>query len=220
MLKKFKSISKTIFTSPLTYVLVGLFVLDIVSKWIIVKNFPLNSYETRSSVVIDLIPNFLQITRSQNIGSAFGFGNDSSGYRIFLIILRLVISIIIPVLVFTKGKNLKVRYKVAIVLVYAGCIGNFIDIAFYWKSNCGFDGVIDWIQFTFFPFTFNLADAYITVGVILLIILLIIDEVKEIKEKRKTGVYDLTPEEYEAKVREENKKKNGYSNNDNKKANK
>ena len=75
-------------------------------------------------------------------------------------------------------------------LLASGAIGNLIDRAFYWNAITGFDGVIDFLQFYLGggpgaavtwvnPFAdFNFADAYLTVGVVMLIVLFIVDFVK------------------------------------------
>jgi len=63
-------------------------------------------------------------------------------------------------LVLLRGATLTER--AALVLILAGAMGNFIDRAFL-----GY--VIDFINFDFWP-TFNLADVYIDVGVVALLI--------------------------------------------------
>ena len=57
--------------------------------------------------------------------------------------------------------------------------------------------------------TFNLADAALVIGVFILIIVEVINMIKEAKEKAKRGEYDLPPMEVEAKQKEnaENKDK-------------
>ena len=64
----------------------------------------------------------------------------------------------------------------------------------------GFDGVIDWIIFKFGSWEFamfNIADSCLVIGIIVFIIAMIIDEVKEVKARAKRGEYKYSPEELE-----------------------
>ncbi len=80
-----------------------------------------------------------------------------------------------------KYKVLRLSTKIALMLMISGAFGNLIDRAFY--PN----GVIDFIEFTFIDFPiFNLADAFLVIGVIVLIISEIVNEVKEHKDKNKS----------------------------------
>ena len=52
--------------------------------------------------------------------------------------------------------------KIALVLIIAGTVGNFVD-----RVSKGY--VVDFLSPSFFP-SFNLADSYLTIGVLILII--------------------------------------------------
>lgn len=185
----------------------GLFLIDLLTKWIMVWN-QASFGGINAGKEIAIIPNFILVTLITNNGTIFGIGSNSVAARIILIIIRGLIAIIAPIVYYYKGKDLKKRYKVLIAFIYAGCIGNLVDSAFYWQGTVGFSGVVDWIKFSFFPYIFNIADSYVTVSIFLLIIFIIIDEVKEIKERNKHGEFSMTPEEYEKKLIEENRLKN------------
>lgn len=211
ILNKVIAIAKRMIKNPMFYVMVGLIAIDFISKWIVIAN---RGY--LASHKIFLIPNFIYITYVTNTGAIFGAGSGQDWARIVLLIIRLLVALIAPVVYFYKDRSsVKKSYKVVILMIYAGCIGNLIDDMFYWNKAANINGVIDWIAFPFFMpnnnFVFNLADSYVTVGVVICIILLIIDEVKEVKEKNRRGEYSMTPEEYEKKMIEENKKKNGFN---------
>ena len=183
-----------------------IFVIDIISKWAVQ-----NSLTVGQSVA--LIPNFLNVTLVHNLGAAFSLGaNGEIGWRIFWIAVSIVLS---GVLIFVFAKNFKkftLLQKAALALMIGGALGNMIDRCFYWKAVVGFDGVVDWIDFQFGSWhfaTFNLADAALVIGVFILIIVEVINMIKEAKEKAKRGEYDLPPMEVEAKQKEnaENKDK-------------
>ncbi|MCQ2791987.1 MAG: signal peptidase II [Bacilli bacterium] len=194
--EKIKAFFLSLIKSPLFYITLFAIFADILSKWCVQLNVSVG-------VPITIIPNFLEISLLYNKGALWGMGSDSIAARIVLIIIRLILAFLIPVVYLLKGQELKMRYKVTIMLIYAGCIGNLIDGLFYWEPVVGFDGVIDWIHFTFFSPSFNLADSYVTVCVFLIIIFIIVDEIKEAIRRNRRGEFSMTPEEYEKKMKEE-----------------
>ena len=164
----------------------GLLFLDLLSKWL-VQSFAVPGQ------MIEVIPNFFYITLSYNTGIAFGLG-AGSGSRVVNILISIVMSLAIGGYYFYAFAKLKTFERIVGALLLAGAVGNFVDRAFYWESTTGFDGVIDFLSFylgggpsakpsSVNPFaTFNFADAYLTVGVILLIVVLVIDMVKPEKK--------------------------------------
>lgn len=109
-------------------------------------------------------------TYLENRGAAFGILQDR---RIFFIILTLAI---VCALVYYFLKNYKTNTKllnVALTMIITGAIGNFYDRLFQ-----GY--VVDFIEFAFVDFpVFNVADIFVTVGSILMIIYLIFFEERE-----------------------------------------
>lgn len=193
-----KSFLIKLIKSPFLYVALGLIIVDIISKWCVQLNFG----HLSSPPTIHIIPGLIDVTLTHNTGMVFGIGGGTGG-RIAIIIIRTILAIIIPLVVFYYSNQIKTRYRVIIVMIYAGCIGNLIDGMFYWEGIVGFNGVIDWIKFPWWGYIFNLADSFIVVAVFLAIIFLIIDEIKEIKIRNRKGEYTLTPEEYEKKMLKE-----------------
>lgn len=151
-------IKKNFFT--ITTILL-LILLDFITKWLIILFLKENI----------IIFRCLEIIKSYNKGGIFGFGNNSLWFRIFLILFRFLFLLL---LIFSNSffRNKNFCSRISYTLLCAGCIGNLIDILFYWPKICGFNGVIDWIHlnFLFFNYVFNLADVYISLAVIFLII--------------------------------------------------
>ena len=166
---------------------------DIITKQCVVRN--MNEYQS-----IVLIPSwdsakpFLAITYVINTNAAFSFGVGSAlANRIFYSIVAFCgFSIIVTIFIW-KYKKLNGVVKACLMLIATGALGNLIDRLFYSAAFLhgadNLNGVVDWIDFQIiWPFTFNIADSCVVVGVIMMIIFLIIDEVKLAKAKRKAEI--------------------------------
>ena len=120
----------------------------------------LNSLDMGES--INIISNFWNITLVSNTGAAFSILSSSTP---FLIIVSLI-TIILIYFFFIKGQNLKTYQTILYGLLLGGIIGNLIDRIIY-------GAVIDYLDFNIFGYNFpvfNLADTFIVIGVILIII--------------------------------------------------
>ena len=107
---------------------------------------------------------FLNIQLFWNEGIAFGLFSLKQGklYN-FLTIIIMILIILILYLAF-KSNGIK---KYSLLLIFGGAIGNFYDRIFY-------NAVPDFIDFhigNFHWFIFNVADIFITTGVIFMILL-------------------------------------------------
>ena len=118
---------------------------------------------------------FLNITLIWNEGIAFGFFSFDEKY--YYNILTLIISLIILVILIFTLKS-KETQKYALLVILGGAIGNVFDRIFY-------KAVPDFIDFhiqNFHWFIFNVADIFITIGVIFMILNELIITKKEKKE--------------------------------------
>ena len=107
---------------------------------------------------------FLNITLIWNEGVAFGFLSfeQESLYKVLTLIILIIILIIFFMIIQTNGFK-----KYALLMILGGALGNIYDRIFY-------KAVPDFIDFhieDFHWFIFNLADIFITLGVIFMIIL-------------------------------------------------
>ncbi len=176
---KFKNKLKWFFTS---FIWLGilLFVLDVISKQIVKNN--MNVYDT-----IWIIPNFLDIQYVHNSGMAFGLntGNPVANAVIFIAISLIGTAILLFVLI-KYWKKLNMFTRASIMLMLTGCVGNLIDRAFYIDAN-GAHYVVDFIGVEFgswsFP-RFNVADSCLVIGVIMLVIYFIYQEIQNNKKER------------------------------------
>ena len=192
---KVKKFSKD-FLFSFSWLAILVFVIDIVTKWSFQNN--LEEYQ-----LIPIIDGFFWVTLQHNVGAAFSFLAGSEPWkRIILLCISIIMSAAILVYYIIKYKKLNAWYKAALMLMFAGAFGNLIDRAFYWESIVGFNGVIDWIKVTsWFP-VFNIADSALVVGVGIIIVLLIIEIVKDTIKKNKEGAYSMSPKEYEEKMKD------------------
>lgn len=190
----------------------GLVLLDLGSKWLV------QSFATPFSP-IQIIPNFFYITLSYNTGVAFGLGAGTSWGRVLNILISLLMSIAIFLYLWRKYPDMTLLAKITGILLFSGAVGNLIDRAFYWENTTGFDGVIDFLQFYLGggpdkdqsginPFaTFNFADSYLTVGIVLLLVILVVDlikgEARKGKEEEKAIAASTKKEESAPTIEEE-----------------
>lgn len=126
------------------------------------KNLAEN-HEWSSTTVIE---GFFYFYYTKNTGAAFSFLAGVSWGQTFFLILTAVALVLFFVFYVYISKNNYRWMRVSMVFVIAGTIGNFIDRLAY-----GF--VVDFLSFIFgsyhFP-VFNLADVFITIGVIMIVI--------------------------------------------------
>lgn len=165
---------------------VVLFVVDIVTKQVIVRYFA-----THDEPIV-LIPKFLQINYVINTAAAFGFaiGSELVNRIVYCVLAGLAL---VGIIVFFIWKNAKIKpfVKVTILLIASGALGNMIDRIFYTPEflHSPYNGVVDWIDFCgIWAFVFNIADSCVVVGAIMLVVWLIVDEVKEAKKRRNAEV--------------------------------
>ena len=119
----------------------------------------------------EVIPHFLNITSHRNNGAAWGILSGKMGF--FYIITLIILAVLI--IFYIKETKYNEFMKVAISLLFAGALGNFIDRLFNGE-------VVDFIDTNIFGYDFpifNIADSSLTIGVIFVIIALVKDATKK-----------------------------------------
>ena len=153
-------------------ILVGLLVL--LDQW--TKHLAVNHLMNKSDII--LIPNVLQLHYLENTGAAFSM---LEGKQTFFAVATPILLILLLIILFRMPREKKYLYlDYIIVLVVAGAIGNHIDRVI---NNY----VVDFIYFSLINFpVFNIADCYVTVSMILLLILILFyykdEDLEEIKK--------------------------------------
>jgi signal peptidase II len=168
------------------YVSLAVVIVDQVSK-LMVKGFTIpflnfNYDGMFLGQVIPVIGDFFRITFVENPGMAFGYDPGNS-FKLIISIFSLIASIgLILYLYVIRDRSWSLR--IAIAMILGGAIGNLIDRTFYGilynYAPVFYGRVVDFFDFNFFDFTllgrsydrwpvFNVADASVTVGVLILL---------------------------------------------------
>ena len=145
------------------------FFIDLLSKLILSKVLELGKS-------IKVIKNFLYITLCHNDGAAFSILRDK---QILLIIITVIALFFIYKMM--NKEDLSKYDSFAFSMITGGILGNLLD-------RIAYNYVIDFIDFKIFGYdfpVFNLADTFIVIGVILLIIKTIKESINELRSKRK-----------------------------------
>ena len=138
---------------PLAAVMLTL--LDQLSKQWIVNHIPLNA-------IRKCVPGIFSLTYLRNYGAAFSILQNQQWF--FTVITLAVVGA--ACYYFIKNINGNFWFLFGLLLIISGGIGNFID-----RLRLGY--VVDMVHLDFMNFAiFNVADSYLTVGVVILFIAL------------------------------------------------
>lgn len=155
-------------------IVAAILVIDLVTKYVL--DAKLEYGEEKK-----IIPFLFNFKLTYNMGAAWGM---LAGKQAFLIAISLVF-LGIFIFFYVKEKQKSWLLTVASAFLIGGCLGNLYD-----RVVVGF--VRDFIQFGFwktFP-VFNFADVFLTFGVILFIVYVIVFYVGNAKSKNKSDKHD------------------------------
>ena len=135
-------------------IILTIFFLDRVSKFKVLNDFSDKDY---------FINNFLNIDLIWNIGIGFGFLSTTSS-----IIYNLITVLILSIIVFLFISMIKAEYldKIIYSIIIGGALGNFYDRVIFMAVP----DFIDLHYNNFHWFVFNVADIFISLGIIVFII--------------------------------------------------
>ena len=136
--------------------------IDQLSKWFIIEKIDLDNIG-----IYDVYSPFLTLKMGWNTGINFGLFSGSHDYMRWILVL---ISIAICLFLLFWARNLKGNLvPILIGLVIGGAIGNVID-------RIRFGAVVDFLNMSCCgiqnPYIFNLADIFVFIGLILLVVFL------------------------------------------------
>lgn len=137
-----------------------LVIADQVTKALVVRAIPLHDSVT-------VVPGLVNLTHVRNTGAAFGMLNALHfPGKTFVIILLAVIAIVVITVYAGKFANETLAARAGLALVLGGAFGNLVD-----RARVGY--VVDFVDVHYAGWhfwAFNVADAAITVGAIVLIL--------------------------------------------------
>jgi signal peptidase II len=136
-----------------------LFLIDRVSKILILKNFLDNS---SSEIYINSFVNF-----SLAWNNGIGFGILQIEHTVLYIIISVIITAINLMLIYWMLSSSNYLESIFVSIILGGSLGNLFD-RYYYSSVPDF---IDLHYESFHWFTFNIADIFITIGIIGLVII-------------------------------------------------
>lgn len=131
------------------------------------KKWALKNLKYKPTMIV--VKNFLEFNYTENRGMVFGINNKSGNdlSKKILLIIRILLTIGLTAFVFLKRER-ELFFHLPFLLIIAGAIGNLIDLFSYGyvidfiHMHAG--KILDW------PFLYNLADAYVCIGMGILII--------------------------------------------------
>ena len=154
-------------------------VLDQVSKSIVVNRLmPVSEAE--------FIPGFIGFRYCENTGAAFGM---MKGFRWVFIVLSTVAIIGSIIYLIARRGTVHPLTGLALAMIAGGGVGNQID-----RIVNGY--VVDFIEFQFVDFAiFNVADSFVTVGAVLVIISVVFFDKNLLGDENKNGKNDRKPDD-------------------------
>ena len=133
-----------------------LFIFDQYSKYLIRINFDLFQHKN--------VFYFLDFVYIPNYGVAFNIlNNESLNLGFVFSLLVLLICLYLVWLIFINQERPNKTQLISLSLILAGGFGNLFDRVFLGH-------VVDFIAIKFNPYVFNLADVFITIGIVLYLI--------------------------------------------------
>jgi signal peptidase II len=150
-----KNLTKNFYVN--LFVIFSIFIIDRISKIYVInldiKNSSADLYTSK----------FLNINLIWNEGIAFGLFSFSQNnlYNLLTLIISIIILVILKMIIDSQGIK-----KYGLLMIFGGALGNLFDRLLY-------KAVPDFIDFhveEFHWFVFNVADIFITIGVIIMIL--------------------------------------------------
>lgn len=139
--------------------------------------------------IIEVIPDFFNITYVRNPGAAFGFLSESHPvFRDIFFFLIPPIALVIVLSVLKSVANSDRIQITSLALIFGGAIGNYIDRVRAKLSGEGTQYVIDFLDFYYKEYSwpaFNVADISIVCGIGLLIVVMIRDSKRAFAQSKK-----------------------------------
>jgi len=146
--------------------------IDLISKKLVKSSFQIGESK-------NILGSFLKFSFVENAGIAFGIFSDIAHTSILKNVVFTIITLsAVAFIIFLIRQGNRPLYRTSLYFILGGALGNILErlfgnIIYYGKFELFYGRVVDFIDIGFGNyrwFFFNIADSFITVGVILLII--------------------------------------------------
>lgn len=136
------------------------YALDQLTKWLILTHLQIGE-------AVTVLPGYFEILHVRNTGAAFGLlQNLPEAYRTIFFFCVTIIACAAILVIFKQSRDDSVFLKIILCLILAGAMGNLTDRLVHKE-------VVDFINVHLLSYrwpTFNIADTYISIGMIGLLI--------------------------------------------------
>ncbi len=148
------------------FIAIVAFVVDQISKWSVSAYMDIGQK-------VPLIPGVIQLTSIRNRGAAFGILQNQR-----LLFLLVTIIVLIGIIFYLRKIYRGQKFLAyALALIFGGALGNFVDRALHGE-------VVDMLELTFIHYpVFNMADVFITSGVVMVLI----DSIRASRTKKESS---------------------------------
>lgn len=157
-------------------IIVGVVAADQLTKWLVMLNMEIGES-------VPVIKNIFNFTYIRNAGASFGSFSESR----WVFMIASVVMIFAIMFYLIKYRPTKKIIYIPASMIVGGGIGNMIDRLFY-GNGFGNGTVVDFLDFCAFPklwkWIFNVADAFVVVGAAVLFTYLLVDIIREEKNKK------------------------------------
>ncbi len=138
---------------------------------------------------VQVIPGVLNFSKVENEGASFGM---LQGAQVFFVVMTVIVLIAAGYFMIRFRHKQSRFFRVVIAVVFAGALGNLIDrVAFGYVRD-----FVDFRMFDFWKWVFNIADAALVIGAILICVYLLFfhKDKKTIKEAASDGNEEEKPD--------------------------
>ena len=125
----------------------------------------------KDQLPVTIIDGVFELNYLENRGAAFGMLQNQKFFFIFIAVV--ILAVIVYVLIKTPNQHKYVKLHIALVCIAGGAIGNMVCVN-NMVDRLKLDYVVDFLYFSLINFPiFNVADIYVTLSAIYLVILLL-----------------------------------------------
>ncbi len=171
-------------------IVLGIILIDQISKFVMAAV----SNGEEFSNVIEIIPDFLNLEYCENTSGMMGvFSNvDISPKTLAICFITITVVVVIGItLLLFLTKNKSKWLKTSLSFIIGGAVGNLIDRLINFSEESFVRDfihvIIDFGRKEIFPYIFNLADSFLVVGAIMLLIFLLFMDKDAVFRKKNNG---------------------------------